>query len=384
MKTKMFLLLSFLLTLVACEKDEFMERDLVPESQLGVPETRSSSSVPDPITQLDGIPVHIRSIGTGRYLSSEASGSNVVLSDVDDGSLRQRWNMVYGDLVIGSGMKISLIGGNSSFNNPMLVSGTFNGNYRPFLVSYAPATGIGISNSEDPLYYYINVKEHNGPIGFIPKMMFVQPESINSNQIKVDDNYYKGTMTMWEVIPVEEFEILDMKYQLTTGDDLVVVPQFLNSMTVSNDTDEPVVKVITIQNTVTNESNFSQTEKLSIAIKNGGSVKVGIPKFVEGSFDSSTTSSQEWSFSFGNKETVTKTMSETVTQTIPARTTITVRLYASEYKASLTYVVKLKGLSTKKIIYLKGKWNGVVVQDSEMNFYYPDGTLLRSVKSRSK
>ena len=380
MKTKMFFVLSLLLAFTACDKDDLMLDDLVQQPQT-VPLTRSSSSVPDPITQLDGIPVHIKSLGTGKYLSSESSGRNVVLYGRDDGSLRQRWNIVYGDMTMGSGMRISLIGGNSSFKNPLLVSGTLNGNFRPFLDGYAPATGIGMSTSENSLYYYINVREPNmPPIGF-PTLLFVQPENASSNQIMLGDNLYKGDMTKWQIIPVDEFEIHDITYDLTTGDNLVVIPISVNTYTLSNGTDEPLTRTISIQETVSNESSFSNTEKLTVTIKNDASVKVGVGKFVEGSFSSGMTSAKEWSYTVGGREVKTKTITETVVQVVPARTVITARIFASQYNATLTYIAKLKGINTGKTIYLKGKWNGVVVQDSRIDLYYPSGELLRTIKS---
>lgn len=312
----------------------------------------------------------------------------VVLYDRDDGSLRQRWNIVSGNQY---GMQISLIGGNGSFDYPLLVSGTFNNKYRPFFASSAPlGTGIGMGIAPDRQYYYFTVpKEYEpGDPGLIfptdKTKIYVQPENASSNQIMVGDNLYKGSMTKWQIIPVDEFEIQDITYDLTTGDDLVVTPISVNTHTLSNGTDEPAIRTISIQETVSNESSFSNTEKLTVTIKNDASVKVGVGKFVEGSFSSGMTSAKEWSYTVGGREVKTKTITETVVQEVPARTTITARIFATQYNASLTYVVKLKGISTGKTIYLKGRWDGVIVQDSRIDLYYPSGELLRTIKSEPK
>lgn len=364
-----------------------MERDLVSASQISVPQMRSSSSIPDPITQLDGIPVHIRSVGTSRYLSSEASGRNVVLYDRDDGSLRQRWNLVYGELMM-SGAKISLIGGNSSYNNALLRSGTLNGRYRPFLDTYSSVpTGIGITTAENSLYYYIKVAKQGGNIWDWPSdkdNVFVQPENSGSNQIMVGDNYYKGTMTMWEIIPVDEFEIKNITYELTTGDNLVVVPTLVDIRTVVNNTDEPITRQIQLQGVVTSSSSFSKTDKLTVSIKQDVSVKIGIAGFFEGSLSQGVSGSKEWSYTVGGTETRSTTISETLTYVVPSRTTNTVKMIASKYDASLTYIAELKGVTTGKTVYLKGKWDGIVVQETRIEFYNSDGKLLRSIKLESK
>lgn len=52
---------------------------------------------------------------------------------------------------------------------------------------------------------------------------------------------------MWEVIPVDEFRILDITYDLTTGDDLAVMPKNIATKTLSNDTDEPATRTLTFQ-----------------------------------------------------------------------------------------------------------------------------------------
>lgn len=50
---------------------------------------RSSSY--DLIGQLNGIPVNLKQVSSGKLLSVYSSGNSVVLSDSDDGSMRQRW-----------------------------------------------------------------------------------------------------------------------------------------------------------------------------------------------------------------------------------------------------------------------------------------------------
>lgn len=51
---------------------------------------------------------------------------------------------------------------------------------------------------------------------------------------------------------------------------------------------------------------------------------------------------------------------------------------AYEYKATVTYIAEMVGLTTGKKIYLKGAWSGVSVKESQI-VLENDGTLVRRI-----
>ena len=94
-----------------------------------------------------------------------------------------------------------------------------------------------------------------------------------------------------------------------------------------------VVPVASFQETITNESSFSELVGLKITDKISATDKVAIAKFLDAEYTGETTSEYTWNYTVGQKETQTYTISETVTQEIPARTTIEAKLMATKYDA---------------------------------------------------
>ena len=45
----------------------------------------------------------------------------------------------------------------------------------------------------------------------------------------------------------------------------------------------------------------------------------------------------------------------------------------------MTYVAKLHGINSGKDIYLKGKWNGVIVQESKLKLSQ-EGKIIKTIK----
>lgn len=87
------LLLVCIVAFVSCEQEDVLSELQVKSDENELPLTRNVSDVPTPIDQLNGIPVHIKSLSNGTYLSAEARGEGIYLASSDDGSLRQRWNI---------------------------------------------------------------------------------------------------------------------------------------------------------------------------------------------------------------------------------------------------------------------------------------------------
>lgn len=77
--------------------------------------------------------------------------------------------------------------------------------------------------------------------------MYVQPASITSNDIIIDDKYYKGDEIKWEIIPVDEFRIENISYELTTDDKLSVEPKQIDVKWLINDTDIPTTRTLVFQ-----------------------------------------------------------------------------------------------------------------------------------------
>ena len=99
---KISLLLVGVLALFSCEQEEL--DNFVESSGVGQVMTRAigSSADFDPISELAEIPVNILNIGNSKqkYLTCKEKGTEICLTDKDDGSLRQRWYLKYGRTIV--------------------------------------------------------------------------------------------------------------------------------------------------------------------------------------------------------------------------------------------------------------------------------------------
>lgn len=261
MKKIMFLLLCAL-ALVSCEQEDVKFEFQTGSNEDESPLTRSASDIPAAIDQLDGIPVNIKSAYSKKYLSVVSDDGEVALSNDDDGSLRQRW-FIKEDLSSLYPYKIIPIYRFDNFNNPMIVIGHYKGGrYGPFVNETIINQGVFRISNFDSFGFYFGTMQEGGlppigtPIDPLRMKIYMQPVNMDSNELVIDDNYYKGDQVKWEIIPVDEFRIEDITYDLTKSDQLSVIPVQIANKTLVNDTDLPATRVISFQETVTNESSF--------------------------------------------------------------------------------------------------------------------------------
>lgn len=382
---KVMFLLFCVFALVSCEQEEVWCELQIEGDKNEMPITRSASDIPAALEQLEGIPVNIKSAYSKKYFSVISDDGKIALSNSDDGSLRQRW-FIKRDWFSMYPYMITPLYRFNNFSNPIVVMGYFRGGkYGPFVDETIVKQGVfSISNFDSYGFYFCTMQEGGLPppgtiIDPLRMKIYMQPVSLNSNELTIDDNYYKGDQVKWEIIPVDEFRIEDITYDLTTDDNLSVIPVQIANKTLVNDTDLPATRVISFQETVTNESSFSETEELRVNVSTSTSAKVGLATFFEGNFSMSASVDKTWNYTVGGKETKSYTISESITQEIPPRTTIKAELIATKYDADLTYIAKMYGINTGKTIYLKGKWKGIVVQESKI-ILTQKGKVLKTIK----
>lgn len=268
-----------------------------------LPLTRGNISVPDALSQLNGIPVNIKSAINGKYLSAESEGRNLYLAPADDGSLRQRWNIEVraGDIYT---THLTLIGGNKTFANGKVMVEHQGNHYYPVLTSPL-ITNIDFFRLGDDISYIIKTPGLFSSYPFyIPGVncCYLQPKNSNSAEIIGDDYMYKGDLIKWYVVPVDEFRIEEITYDLTSNDRLTVIPTQIASKTLVNDTDLPATRVISFQETITNESSFSNTEGIRVNVSTSTSAKIGLASFIEGSFSMGASVDKSWNYTVGGKK----------------------------------------------------------------------------------
>ena len=339
----------------SCEREEFDAFD--GDSRSGV-QTRATSSIADfnPISEIGEIPVNIMNVGNTRnkYLSCVAKGTKVDLYNKDDGSLRQRWYINAGEIV--------LAGGNSSISLPMggriCVGGSIPGYSYPFLTVITPPYFSLYTFTLSGNYYYIRD---------FPTLMGewgVYGRYLQSNSTTGSDLSYKetnpGALALWEIIPVGEYEIVDLQYVRTSVDNITPKEVICARDEYQNSSSSTVTWDYTVTTKYSESSNFSKTEGVSATISAG--LHVGLPNLLgkDGILDFNTSIQQQSNKSWNYGNSSTREVTETRTGHIPVPANTTMRLEATivMYEGNVTYVATLRKIGDNKTFRVKGKWTG--------------------------
>lgn len=206
---KISLLLVGVLALFSCEQEEL--DNFVESSGVWQVMTRAigSSADFDPISELAEIPVNILNIGNSKqkYLTCKEKGTEICLTDKDDGSLRQRWYLKYGRTIVVAGGNNRVTSDTYGVVTPNnYLSSEIPDNLR---LSYwnkstfdSPLAGPGLSfNCLADANCMIYTMYGNFNTGL--SSYYLQSESSTSSSVKFKTNN-SSSLALWEIVPVGE------------------------------------------------------------------------------------------------------------------------------------------------------------------------------------
>lgn len=371
---KISLLLVGLLAMFACEQEEL---EGIVKSDTEQVQTRAATSIADfnPLTEVANIPVNIINMGSAKYkyltAGSTIVGEPVWLAEGDDGSMKQRWYVRNGNIVLAMG------------NDAINVTPKTGGDY--------PVLGLASPFMRSPFISYNGVFYNIQ--GFLPKMGigydfvgYLQAKDENSSDLKYrPDN--SSAISRWKIVPVGEYRIVNMEYVETTGDFINRKDQSIDGAIVPNTSaTQEIEHSISISKTAREKSSFTEAE--GISTHEGSSfnlnlgLKVGIVNIgVGGTIDNSTTSSR--TVTYGTEEEYTVNVTQTFKIIIPPMTTYRIEVLKMSYDASVTYVAtleKMDGNDKGHRFKIKGKWDGIVTTDLYYNLYIMDTNELVETK----
>ena len=371
---KITLLLVGLLAMFACEQEEL---EGIVKSDTEQVQTRAATSIADfnPLTEVANIPVNIINMGSAKYkyltAGSTIVGEPVWLAEGDDGSMKQRWYVRNGNIVLAMG------------NDAINVTPKTGGDY--------PVLGLASPFMRSPFISYNGVFYNIQ--GFLPKMGigydfvgYLQAKDENSSDLKYrPDN--SSAISRWKIVPVGEYRIVNMEYVETAGDFINRKDQSIDGAIVPNTSaTQEIEHSISISKTAREKSSFTEAE--GISTHEGSSfnlnlgLKVGIVNIgVGGTIDNSTTSSR--TVTYGTEEEYTVNVTQTFKIIIPPMTTYRIEVLKMSYDASVTYVAtleKMDGNDKGHRFKIKGKWDGIVTTDLYYNLYIMDTNELVETK----
>lgn len=353
------------LILFSCEREEFDAFD--GESSSGV-QTRAASSIADfdPINEIDGVLVNILNVGNTRnkYLSCVAKGTKVDLYNKDDGSGRQQWDIKYGRSIV-------LPRGNNAVSpNAVLVAASDNYNsitpQRPNYVKlyswFIPSNNVNILMIPGFVFQYLNNGNciiQGASSGFPLTYYYLKSESSTSSSLKFDMDH-STTLSQWQIIPIGEYEIVDLQYVRTSVDNITPKEVICARDEYQNSSSSTVTWDYTVTTKYSESSNFSKTEGVSATISAG--LHLGLPNLLgkDGILDFNTSIQQQSNKSWNYGNSSTREVTETRTGHIPVPANTTMRLEATivMYEGNVTYVATLRKIGDNKTFRVKGKWTG--------------------------
>lgn len=353
---KKLLLLLSVFVLFSCEQEE-LDGVAKIEKQSIVTSRAATIADFDPISQLIDIPVNIVNMGNtqNQYLSCVQKGDKVDLYKTDDGSMRQRWYITLRGLALRG---INLVGGNSYPYAGIAVNGNI-----PYLVrrNEEPLQLVNCVDfiPVDAQSFYISMYS-----GLIMELVgYLQPSSQNSSSLTINMN--KSKLGLWKIVPVGEFEIIDMQYVKTIKDELDIQNLRVYTRTFMNEQGEMSQKhTLTINETLTNKSQFSVAEGVNVKVSSG--LKVSIPKVADLNFG--TDSNKSWTYTTVEEETKTATVQDVHEVEIPPYSNYRINVYVVNYKMNISYVATLRNVETKQIFKIKGKWSGQLCDINDITY----------------
>ena len=372
---KIALLLVGLLVMFSCEQEDW---NGIVDSNTTQVQTRATTSIADfdPIAELANVPVNVINVGNTKYkyLTVGPTGKDVWLTETDDGSMRQRWYLKGGNLV--------LVGGNSfPIGSPVVVP-ELNKDY-PVLGGYsAPFVCSPFKAYNDDSYYIEGFSPVPGPLISYVYAGYLQAKDETSSDLKYRTSN-SSAISRWKVVPVGEYRIVNMEYVETAGDFINRKDQSIDGAIVPNiSATQEIEHSISISKTAREKSSFTEAEGISTtegsSFNLNGGLDVGIINIgIGGTIDNSTTSSR--TFTYGTEEEYTVNVTQTFKIIIPPMTTYRIEVLKMSYDASVTYVAtleKMDGNDKGQRFKIKGKWDGIVTTYLYYNLYIMDTNEL--------
>ena len=368
---KIALLLVGLLVMFSCEQEDW---NGIVDSNTTQVQTRATTSIADfdPIAELANVPVNVINVGNTKYkyLTVGPTGKDVWLTETDDGSMRQRWYLKGGNLV--------LVGGNSfPIGSPVVVP-ELNKDY-PVLGGYsAPFVCSPFKAYNDDSYYIEGFSPVPGPLISYVYAGYLQAKDETSSDLKYRTSN-SSAISRWKVVPVGEYRIVNMEYVETAGDFINRKDQSIDGAIVPNiSATQEIEHSISISKTAREKSSFTEAEGISTtegsSFNLNGGLDVGIINIgIGGTIDNSTTSSR--TVTYGTEEEYTVNVTQTFKIIIPPMTTYRIEVLKMSYDASVTYVAtleKMDGNDKGQRFKIKGKWDGIVTTYLYYNLYIMD------------
>jgi len=182
--------------------------------------------------------------------------------------------------------------------------------------------------------------------------------SITANNGNIDlFKTTKAANQQFTIAPNDEFTIESLDFDLINARITSSTPISIKTFEVET-ASNPITKELTVDETKIEETSFQESSSTTIKHSGGGNVGISI-KIVKIGGNYSFEKSDTQQVTYGSKSSITRKITDKTTVTIPPYTLGVINYQSIKHNLDVNYVLKLKGVKSKKLIEMKGTWFGV-------------------------
>ena len=318
------------------------------------------------LTQLDEIPIYLQVQGNSderQFLSATNKGKELTVEKFNGKSENQKFYLKIFPSVLGipyliyskkTGTPIRL-GAYKSNPNVKILYASQDASGSLFGASWDIKRAQYSSNS-----YIIENQDfpQQGNSGYWPDIYY-SVITVNGSKISFS-KYNKSPRQEFKIIPVEEFEVEKVEFDIDANATLTQTPKVLFSDKFTNN--GPISQKHSFSITETYKETSSFNKKTSYNVNVTVESKLKVPILIEGKITVSQSYGEE--FSYGKSEEHSKTINRTVNVEVPANSMADLSFTIYTYKMDVPYIATCVGKTSGKKIKVRGIWHGVSVEAS--------------------
>ncbi|AWG22881.1 hypothetical protein FFWV33_15785 [Flavobacterium faecale] len=328
---------------------------------------RLSASDSYEIDQLNEIPVFLKVMGNSsdkQFITASTKGAELNMSAYN-GNLSQQYFIKV--LPPSTGIRYLIYSKNT--NTPVSV-GSYQSNPNvKVLYSRNDSSGslFGSSWDFDRGVYTSNsfvIKNQDYPESGGGSFWDIYYNAITVNDSKISFSKYNNNPRQeFEIIPVETFVVEKIEFDVDAGVILSNAPLQVYKEGYTNSGSIEQTYTFAINTSYTKSSNYNRSTSYKLTLSS--TVKAGVPFFSEGEIKTSAEFGQ--SFTYGESESATIAVNRSYPVKVPSNNRADLTLTFFKYNMNVDYVATCRGLTSGKIIQIKGVWNGVDVEETNAN-----------------
>ncbi|MCC8187668.1 MAG: hypothetical protein LIP08_09230 [Bacteroides sp.] len=316
-----------------------------------------STTVPNIWEQLEGMPVNLKTKipGDPKYIYLGIKGDKISLHE--DESVNTRW-------YIKNKTSFRTVTHLQPISNPTKYLGASRET-----VTANPengATALKFPEVENTSYVYITSSGNSLP--------YLQAVATNKSDVKWGELAGNQDKSVWEIVPLEKFDLVSMDYYMDQTDIVKSLPVFYEEMIMNNNSPTPQTMTASFSRKATLTSNFS--EEKGVSLSHTTTIKtVGIPTF-EASHSITGTTTQK--FTYGTSDIQEDSRAYSFPLVVPGYSSYKASVSVLMYEASVSYKATYKGELGNTLI-LTGKWEGVSAGVITYNILDLNGNIIQTI-----